>query len=163
VLAPENSKRISSRNTFFLKRLFPPLWFGVLGLVVLGALVGALHGTRATPLALILVGPLIMMVLGYALMRRLVFDLADAVYDEGQALRVRRGSQEEHIALENIMNISYAGLTNPPRVTLTLRQPGQLGREITFSPIQKLFGPLLRTSNPIVTDLIERVDAARRR
>jgi hypothetical protein len=163
VLAPENGKRISSRNTFFLKRLFPPLWFGFLGLFVLGALAGAPHGTRATPLALILVGPVIMMVLGYALLRRLVFDLADEVYDEGQALRVRRGSQEEHIALENIMNISYAGLTNPPRVTLTLRQPGPLGREITFSPIQQLFGPLLRTSNPIVTDLIERVDAARRR
>jgi hypothetical protein len=61
------------------------------------------------------------------------------------------------------MNVSYAGMINPPRVTITVRTATRFGREITFSPIQRLFGPLLRTTNPIVTDLIERVDAARRR
>jgi hypothetical protein len=54
-------------------------------------------------------------------------------------------------------------MSNPQRVTLTLRDPGHFGREVSFSPVQTFFGPLLRTSNPIVSDLIERVDVARRR
>jgi hypothetical protein len=163
VLAPQSGKRISSRNTFFMKRVFPLLWFGCLALFVLIALNAARHGVKSTPAAVIFIVPLVMLIFGYLLMRRLVFDLADEVYDEGDALRVRFGSQEERIALADIINISYAGLTNPPRVTLTLRQPGSFGREVTFSPVQRIFGPLLRTTNPIVTDLIERVDAARRR
>jgi len=44
-------------------------------------------------------------------------------------------------------------------VTLTLRKPGRLGKEIVFSPM----APLLRFGrNPLVAELIERVDAARR-
>jgi hypothetical protein len=155
-------QRISSRNTFFVKRVFPVLWFGGLALFLGTAVIAGLHA-RAKPPFVIYVVPLLMFGLGFWLMRRLVFDLADAVYDEGDALRVRFRDDEERIALANIINISYSGLTNPPRATLTLRQPGRFGREVTFSPVQKVFGPLLRTSNPIVSDLIERVDAARRR
>jgi hypothetical protein len=126
------------------------------------ALGAARHSAKPLPLAIVIV-PFFVLILVYVLLRRLVLDLADEVWDEGDALRVRFGAEEERIELQNIMNISYAGLTNPPRVTLTLRQAGRFGRNVTFSPIQKLFGPLLRTANPIVTDLIERVDAARRR
>jgi hypothetical protein len=158
----ENGQRISSRNTFFVKRVFPVLWFGGVTLFLGTALTAGLHA-RARPPFVIYVVPLLMLGFGYWLMRRLVFDLADTVYDEGDALRVRFRGDEERIPLANIMNISYSGLTNPPRATLTLRQPGIFGKEVTFSPIQKVFGPLLRTSNPIVSDLIERVDAARRR
>ena len=158
----ESGKRISSRNTFFVKRVFPVLWFGGVALFLGTALTAGMHA-RAKPPLLFFVGPLLMFGLGYWLMRRLVFDLADAVYDEGDALRVRLRGDEERIPLANIINISYAGLTNPPRATLTLRQPGRFGKEVTFSPVQKLFGPLLRSTNPIVSDLIERMDAARRR
>ena len=158
----ESGTRISSRNTFFVKRVFPVLWFGFLALFVTTAVVAGLHGRAKAPLVVFVV-PLLMFGLGYWLMRRLVFDLADAVYDEGDALRVRFRGDEERIPLANIINISYSGLTNPPRATLTLRQPGMFGKEVTFSPIQKVFGPLLRTSNPIISDLIERADAARRR
>lgn len=158
----ESGQRISSRNTFFVKRVFPVLWFGGVALFLVTALGAGLHAKARAPLVVFVV-PFLMFALGYWLMRRLIFDLADAVYDEGDALRVRFRDEEERIPLANIMNISYSGLTNPPRATLTLRQPGRFGREVTFSPVQKVFGPLLRTSNPIVSDLIERVDAARRR
>ncbi len=145
-----------------MKRIFPLLWLGFLGLFFCSAFFASQKSGKALPLAMFVV-PGVMLGFTWWLMRRLVFDLADEVYDEGDALRVRKGAIEERVALENIMNISYAGLTNPPRCTLTLRQGGALGREISFSPVQRLFGPLLRTSNPIITDLIERVDAARRR
>jgi len=111
---PVYGKRISSRNTFFLKRVLPVLMFGLL------------------------------------------------VFDEGDALRVRVGAEEERIPLAEIINVSYSGITNPPRITLTLRTAGRFGREVTFSPQQRFLSPLFR-SDPLVNDLIERVDAARRR
>jgi hypothetical protein len=159
----ESGRRISSRNTFFMKRVFPLVWLGLIVAFVVIGLAASAHARRATPPAVFFVLPLLMILIGYAVMRRLVFDLADEVYDEGEALRVRFGSDEERIRLSDIMNVSYAGMINPPRVTITVRTATRFGREITFSPIQRLFGPLLRTTNPIVTDLIERVDAARRR
>ena len=163
MLAPQNRRRISSRNTFFVKRVFPLLWFGFLAVFLVATLLAFRHASRNSPPMVIIFVPLFMLGFGYLLMRRLIFDLADEVYDEGDALHVRFGRQEESIRLDNIINISYAGFTNPPRVTLTLRQPGIFGKEVTFSPIQKLFGPLLRITNPIVTDLIERVEATRQR
>jgi hypothetical protein len=158
----ESGKRISSRNTFFVKRVFPVLWLGGVALFLATALAGGMRAKAQPPLVFFVV-PFLMFGFGYWLMRRLVFDLADAVYDEGDALRVRLGGEEERILLANIINISYSGLTNPARATLTLREPGRFGKEVTFSPVQKVLGPLLRTSNPIISDLIERADAARRR
>jgi len=162
MLAATHGERISSRNTFFMKRVFPVMWFGFLAVFVALGVATARHVPKSPPAYIAFVVPVLMTFFGYFLLRRLVFDLADEVYDEGDALRVRFGSEEERIPLSNIANISFAGLSNPPRATLTLRQPGRFGKEVTFSPIQKMFGALLRTSNPIVTDLIERVDAARR-
>jgi hypothetical protein len=57
--------------------------------------------------------------------------------------------------------VSYTQLVNPPRITLTLRQPGRFGREVSFSPPRRFFSPFVR--NPLIDELIERVEAARRR
>jgi hypothetical protein len=153
-------QRISSRNTVLLKRVFPIVWFGAIAIFVTTALAG-LRTVRPVPV-IILVVPVLVCIGGYLVMRRLVFDLADEVYDEGDALRVRFGSEAERIPLANIINVSYAGMTNPQRITLTLRTPGRFGREVTFSPQRKLFGALFAPP-PLVSELIERVDAARRR
>jgi hypothetical protein len=153
-------KRISSRNTFFVKRIFPIIWVGMLALFVAIAFLSARNGS--SPPVIVFIVPLLVFAIGYFVMRRLVLDLADEVYDEGDALRVRFGSDEDRIALANVINISYAGMTNPQRITLMLRTPGRFGREVTFSPPQTIFSPLFRT-NPLVNELIERVDAARRR
>jgi hypothetical protein len=158
VIAP--GRRISSRNTFFVKRLFPVLWIGILGLFVVTAFTTARRG-QSPPLVIFIV-PVVVFSVGFFVMRRLVFDLADEVYDEGDALRMRFGSEEERIPLANIINVSYSGMTNPPRVTLTLRTPCRFGREVTFSPPRPFWGALWG-NNPLVRELIERVDAARRR
>jgi hypothetical protein len=154
-------KRISSRNTFFQKRVLPPLLFGVLALGAALPLVLGRGSPNAPPWP-VFVMPCVVGVIVYAVLRRLVFDLADEVWDEGDALRVRFGEEEERIPLAEIINLSYSGITNPPRITLTLRTAGRFGREITFSPPQRFLSPLFRP-NPLVNDLIERVDAARRR
>ena len=156
-----SGKRISSRNTFFQKRVLPFLLLGVLTLGVAAPLMLARGGPHAPPWP-VFVAPFAVGVIIYVVLRRLVFDLADEVVDEGDALRVRFGEDEERIPLAQIINVSYSGITNPPRITLTLRTAGRFGREVTFSPQQSFLSPLFRP-NPLVNDLIERVDAARRR
>lgn len=150
-------QRISSRNTFFAKRVFPIIWFGFLALFFLGPL-AARKSTPSLPVAVFLV-PAFMAVFGYFLMKKLVFDLADEVLDAGDALVVRFGSEQERIPLSEIINVSYTYMVNPNRVTLTLRTPGQFGKEVSFSPPAR-FVPFAK--NPMISDLIERVDAARR-
>jgi hypothetical protein len=156
-----SGRRISSRNTFFLKRILPLLFLGVLALGVLLPLLSAHASGRPVPYP-VLAMPVVMGVIFFVVFKRLVFDLADEVIDEGEALRVRFGQDEERLPLANIMNVSYAGLSNPRRVTLTLRQPGRYGSEITFSPQLTLADSFARPP-ALVRDLIERVDAARRR
>jgi hypothetical protein len=154
---PPLMQRISSRSTFFYKRVFPVFWFGFLVIFVATALSkGSLSGV---PLAVFILPPLFMALFFYFIMKKLVFDLADEVLDAGDALIVRFGSEQQRIQLSEIINVSYVYMMNPPRVTLTLRTPCQFGKEVSFSPPTR-FLPFAKS--PIVTELIERVDAARR-
>jgi len=148
---------ISSRMTFYSKRVFPVVWFGFLGVFVFAAL-AASRGRGFQPAFLLI--PLLMAVFGYFLMKKLVFDLVDEVWDDGTELVVKNRGQVERIALSNIMNVSYMTASNPPRVTLTLRNPGPFGKEVTFSPPLR-WVPFARS--PIVDQLIERIDATRSR
>jgi hypothetical protein len=119
-------QRISSRSTFFTKRVFPVIWFGFLAVFVLMAFSKGFAGGVPTAFLLWL---LFMAVFGYFIMKKLVFDLADEVLDAGDALIVRVGSEQERIPLSEIINVSYSYMQNPNRVTLTsraLRQGGLL-------------------------------------
>jgi hypothetical protein len=161
VLPGPAGRRISARNTLFYKRVFPAIWIGLMVLGISLAVATSQRGHNVPRPALIV--PVLALGIAWFVLRRLVSDLADEVWDEGDALRVRFGPDEERIALADIVNIGYTTLVNPARVTLTLRTCGRFGKEVTFSPVQRgILGPLLRR-NPLVTDLIERVDAARRR
>jgi hypothetical protein len=152
-------QRISSRSTFFSKRVFPIIWFGFLAFIVLTMMrIKTAHNAHFS--GGVLIGPVIMAIFGFYIMKKLVFDLADEVSDDGDALVVRFGSEEERIPLSEIMNVSYSYMSNPNRVTLTLRTPGRFGKEIAFTPPQR-FLPFAKS--PIVADLIERIDAARRK
>ncbi len=106
-----------------------------------------------------LVVPAIMAAFGYFLMKKLVFDLVDEVWDAGDTLIVKNKNQEERIPLTEIINVSYTTFTSPPRVTLTLRRPSRFGKEVTFSPPSTFF-PF--SKSPIIDELIERIDAKRR-
>jgi hypothetical protein len=152
--------RISSKRTFFYKRIFPVLWFGFLAIFVLTAyLPGRRTHVEAMPMLIV---PVVMAVIGYRLFRRLLFDLVDEVWDAGDALIVKNDATEERVALSNIINIGYSSLTNPERVTLTLRDGGTFGKEITFMPMPRPFSFRWLSRNPIIDELIERVDRARR-
>lgn len=149
-------KRISSRSTFFYKRIFPLLWGGFVVFFVVTGLWGS--GRAGAAVIPFLAAPVVMAIIGFALFRRLIFDLVDEVWDDGDVLIVRNAGTEERIALKNIINIGFSTMTNPERVTLTLREAGVVGKEITFSPPRRF---LSFARSPIIGDLIERVDRAR--
>jgi hypothetical protein len=148
-------KRISSRQTFFIKNVFPVIWFGLIAVFFIAAAMGP--GRSFLPL---LVVPAFLAIFGFVLLKKLAWDLADEVYDCGDYLVVRKAGEEDNIALSNIMNVSASLLLNPPRITLKLVQPGKFGSEIAFTPIKAFtFNPFAK--DQVSEDLMVRVDEAR--
>lgn len=151
--------RISSSATFFHKRVFPAIWFGFLVVFVVMAVTLSAKGQSAPPV-MFFVGPVLMAVFGFFAMKRLVFDLADEVLDGGDYLDVRFGGETQRIPLAEIINVGWTSMMNPSRVVLTLRTAGRFGREIAFFPRR---GKPWTGSRALVSGLIDRIDAARRR
>jgi hypothetical protein len=148
--------RISSTRTFFMKRIFPLLFLVIMAIPV----VVALNIPGKAPVQLF-IAPLVLLPVLFIVMGKLVWDLADEVYDGGDYLLVKKGGKEERIPLSNIMNVSSTLMVNPPRITLRLVTPGKFGKDVTFSPV-KPFSLNPFTQNAVAENLIERVDKARR-
>jgi len=108
------------------------------------------------PVAVIV--PALLLIFGYFLCRKLIFDLVDYVYDCGDVLLVKNGGKEDRIPLSNIMNVSYAYFMNPPRVTLSLRTESSFGKEISFAaPVR--FAPFSKSA--LIENLILKIDQQR--
>lgn len=159
LVMPPGARRISSRMTAFHKRVFPPIWFGLL---VIFMLIGLVTG-RSQPMLLVpMVGvPALLMVFGYLLMRFMIFDLMDEVWDNGSELIALNEGHAAHIPLRNIVNVNCSLITNPKRATLLLRNPCRWGTRITFSPVW-CFSMSTGLNSPVIDELIQRVDQARR-
>jgi len=153
---------MSSKATFYYKRVFPVLFLGILVLFATLGSVATWRGGNAHFLPFVLISAF-MAIMMFRIFRKLVFDLADEVWDAGDALVVRNRGQEERIALAEIMNVNYSPLVNPPRVTLSLRRPTVFGDQISFcAPLRLTLTPF-STTNPLIEELIRRIDAARER
>ena len=152
-------KRISSSWTFFYKRVFPIIWFGFCLVFLILPLLGIPISGRSPPGPFFLV-PAMMIVVGFVIMRKLIFDLVDQVWDDGDSLLVRNRGEEERVALADIKNVNYTPFVSPPRVVLSLRRMTALGDQIAFCAPVRLV-PF--ASSPVIADLINRVDAARRK
>lgn len=160
LVMPPGAKRISSRATSFYKRVFPVLWFAFLGCFMLIGLTATRAGMlMAVPFVLV---PLLLGGIGYLVMRLLVADLMDEVWDRGTELIVVNEGHVEHLPLKEIVNISYSGLTNPKRATLTLRRPGRWGAKLAFMPVRSSIRVLKLMDNEMIDELVRRVDEARR-
>lgn len=149
-------QRLSSRQTFFIQRLFPVIWFGILAVIAAVALVAMVVTHAYKPLVFILIGTAIMGIIGHFVMRKLVFDLRDEVWDAGSELLVRNRDEDAHIPLANIVNISCAGYTHPPRITLMPQQAGCFGKDMIFCPKGISFS--LFSRNRVARELVESVD-----
>jgi len=144
--------RLSSKATFFYKRIFP---LPFMGFMVVFIAVPLLPGADSYPLLAFFIVPIVMIVIFYFFMKKLVFDLVDEVDDLGDTLLVKNGRREDRIALSDIINVNYS----PPRVTLSLRKPSLFGSQVTFcAPLRLIPFP----ASPVIDTLVARVDAARR-
>ena len=151
---------ISSKQTYFSKRVFPVLWLGgVTIFLVFGLATATSHKVPVDPMLLVV--PVVMLVFGFVLFRKLLWDLADEVRDGGSFLLVRKGPVEQRIPLANISNVSMSQLTNPKRLTLRLRTPCEFGDEVVFIPRAPLFSLNPFARNAVAEDLMRRVYQAR--
>ena len=147
---------ISSKSLFITKKVFPLLWFGFLAFFIGNSIMDGAY--VKAPMFLVI--PSVMAVFGFFLMKKIVWDLADQVYDGGDFLLVRKSGVEDRVPLSNIMNVSASTNMNPPRITLRLVRPGKFGPEISFSPAAPFtLNPFAK--NPVAEDLIVRADKAR--
>jgi hypothetical protein len=152
-------RRLSSGLSFVYKWVFPVMWFAILAAFAVIALTApAQSSPDYFSRGMFLLVPIFMAVFGYFVFRKLVFDLVDEVFDEGDSLVVKNRGKSDRIALSDIKNVSYSTLINPPRVTLSLRKPSIFGDEVTFCGPFRLV-PF--STHPAINAFIERVDAAR--
>jgi hypothetical protein len=154
-------KKISAPMTVFYKRIFPVLWFGFIALFVcVGTYIAISTGRVAESLPGVVI-PIGMAAMGAFIFKKLLSGLADEVFDAGDAFVVRTDGQEERVLLSNVKNVSFQPFVNPPRITLSLRNFCRFGTEISFIPKVR-FGEAFYGKNPMVEELIDRIDAARR-
>ena len=125
-------KKLNSKTTFVYKKLFPLFWFGFLTIFLCVGLLTI--NNEKGPGVMFVVIPIVMMVFGYFLMKKMVWDLLDEVYDEGTALLFKNKGIKTRVNLKDIKNVSYATMVNPQRVTLSIRYQAELGDELSFSP-----------------------------
>ena len=152
---------ISSKQTFFTKRVFPAIWLSGVALFLVMALIAPASHRRPED-AMLFVVPVLMLVFGVLMFRKLLWSLADEVQDGGSYLLVRKGAIEKRIPLADVLNVSMSQFTNPTRVTLRLRSRCEWGDEIAFIPKMPMFSLNPFARNAVAEDLMRRVDQARR-
>lgn len=158
-------KKISN-NLFFAKKVFPIFFFGFLGLFFLFFLGATIFGQEPKQGRMVFIpffiAPILMGGFAYFIMKHLVFNLVDEVYDCATYLLVKNKGQEDKIMLADILNINTMFFCNPPQSTLVLAKPCLFGKQVSFSPINKfIFNPF--KSSRVIDDLIVRIDQAKRK
>ncbi len=141
-----------SGPTFFYKKTLPGYCFGFLLIFT------AISVTTGNPSYFILI-PIFLSVLLFFILRILVWDLVDEVFDCGDSLLFREKGVEQLVPLSEVVNIDVMAFSSPERVTVRTRTEGELGRtNLTFAAPMRLN---VLSENSMVNDLIRRVDEAR--
>ncbi len=141
---------ISSELTWWQKRAFPAIWFGVLALITLIILASAINGVMP-PEALVI--PLVMAVFSYLLLTWLVFQLVDEVWIDGDDVVVRNRGEEDRFPIRNVVNVESTFLSNPEQIRLTVNPPSRFGKTIWFLAQRRWFA---FGWHPAVRELIDR-------
>lgn len=149
-------KKISASGMFVTKRLLPALWFGALALFMVWAISQGVLETDP----FFMVGPLLMVLVGYGYLKFRVRDLVDEVIDCGDSLLVRNGGDEVRVSLSDLMNVNFDTRGRMPRITLRVKHATRLGSEIAFTPKASFsLNPFYK--NPIAENLIARANQSR--
>lgn len=152
-------RRLSSPYTLLYKRVLPFVWL-LLPLLSAWFLWNApVHAQQPRWPALLPM--LVIPAIGLVLFKRLIFDLVDEVWLDGEQLLVKNRGLQGRIALAEVVNVNATSMTNPRRVTLMLRSDSRFGRNVSFIPASPRGFASAFKPDPIAAELIERVDAIR--
>lgn len=157
-------RRLSSTSTGFYKRVFPVMWFGFIALFLGFSLWSRLQPQDVDgppPDVMFVLTPLFMAGVGFFTFRRLIFDLMDEVWLDGDWLVIGNRHDKCRVALADVMNVNATTATNPRRITLMTRTATRFGSSISFMPASPRGFLSAFKPDPIALDLIRRVDAAR--
>lgn len=155
-------QRLSSPLTVFYKRVFPAFWFGFLALFTVVWASGAAVTHRHDMWSALLI-PMVMLVMALALFRRLIFDLVDEVWLDGEQLVIKNRGVQSRIDLSTVLNVNASTLTNPPRITLMLRRASSSrGDSVAFMPTGARGFFAAFKPHPIAVDLNHRIAVLRR-
>lgn len=144
-------RRISSSMTVWHKRIFPVIWFGLLGVYLFFAL-----RHRPLPIVPLAIAPALML-FGFFVMRAYVWDLADEVLDDGDRLMIRKGALQQTLLLRDVAEVRITRNSDPTRLTLVLAAPGVLGDKIVFVPAFAAASLVPFSRHPLAKELEDRI------
>jgi hypothetical protein len=146
-------EKISSRQTFFFKYVFPLIWLCI-SLPGLTAWV-AFQTTREAMFQNLGFAALFVL-LPFVVSGLIEWRMVDEVWDGGEFLLFKKGKRQVNIPLKKIESISSSFLVRPAFVTLGLREAYVFGRSICFIP-RDSWGMASFEECRVVIDLKERV------
>lgn len=149
-----------SSSPFFYKRVFPAIWVGFLAFFMLSGFIPGSNLKGAENLMFIIWSAFVGAV-GFFVMKKLVFDLLDEVYEEGETLIFKNRGKTVMVSFNDIKNVNYQSFGSPPKVTISIRHETELGNDLSFCPVRKM--SLFKRQNPEILALIDRIDEAKRR
>jgi hypothetical protein len=139
-------------SSAFCRRVYPVLWFGMLGLVMLGALVGGIPRSRMIEFWLSFFA---LAAFVYYRVKSQIWSLVDEVWDAGDSLIVRNRGQEVRIDLLDIRCVDYSHGRGSAMVKIQLREPCVFGSTLKFNAYASF---LPWGTPPIVKELRQRID-----
>jgi len=159
LLCEESSKAkmerlLSSKLTFFYKRIFPAAWIITFSFITLFLWIGDCEGTAELKWVALI------SLIGGSMFLRWFSARLKAVSLQGDHLVVSDYRSEEQIPLQHIEEVKETRLWNPKLIKLLLVRPGQWGNEIVFiAPIRLQF---VFSDHPLVRELQDMIRENRR-
>ena len=155
--------RISSKATFFLKRVLPIVAFAMPTMLV-AVSAWTFHDLPNLTDRLVLCVIFSFVFTGqalffYAIFRYTIFDLADAAFDTGDAITIRNRGIDTEVLLTDIALVKYNGFLSPSRITIVPKSTSRLPKAFVFTPTAR---PLAFFDHPTAQMLRMKVNAANR-
>ena len=114
-----------------MKKLFPSAWFGGLAIIFLLNFSKISHGLSfemfASSLPTVLMG-----IAGYFIMKKVLSPIIDEVYFSNDTLIFINKNKELRVPLCDIKEVKYLEEKPINRVTVSLKEESDFGKEITF-------------------------------
>jgi len=122
-------KKINSKFTFLLKKIFPVFWLFILLTMLIVVL------TQKQSIESIIIGSMmtfLMAFIGVLVYKCLLSNLIDEVFLDGDVLIFKNSGEQIRLNLTDIIDYKYQRHMNPHKVTLITRQPTKLGKQLMF-------------------------------